>query len=248
MHKFFVDKKDIIEDKITIKGEDVKHIKNVLRLNIGEIINVSNCEGKEYFAEIINIEKNYVEAIIKEEFESRSEPPIQIVLYQGLPKSSKMDLIIQKATELGVVEIVPLITKRTVVRIEDEKKELKKLERWRRIVKEASKQCRRGIIPVVSNIVTFNEMIDRLKDEEFILVPYENEMKMGLKDILKSLKKDRINIIIGPEGGFEKEEIERLKEINAHIVSLGPRILRTETAGFTAIAVVMYELGDLGVI
>ncbi|KGG81359.1 16S rRNA methyltransferase [Caloranaerobacter azorensis H53214] len=248
MHKFFVDKKDIIEDKITIKGEDVKHIKNVLRLNIGEIINVSNCEGKEYFAEIINIGKNYIEAIIKEEFESKSEPPIQIVLYQGLPKSSKMDLIIQKATELGVVEIVPLITKRTVVRIEDEKKELKKLERWRRIVKEASKQCRRGIIPIVSNIVTFNEMIDRLKDEEFILVPYENEMKMGLKDILKSLKKDRINIIIGPEGGFEKEEIEKLKEINAHIVSLGPRILRTETAGFTAIAVVMYELGDLGVI
>lgn len=248
MHKFFVDKKDIAENKVIIKGEDVKHIKNVLRLDIGEIINISNCEGKEYLAEITEIEKDYVEAVIKEEFESKSEPPIQIILYQGLPKSSKMDLIIQKATELGVVEIVPLITKRTVVKVEGEKKELKKLERWKRIAKEASKQCKRGIIPVVSKIITFNEMIDRLKDEEFILVPYENEMKIGLKDILRTYKKGKINIIIGPEGGFEEEEIEKLKEINAHIISLGPRILRTETAGFTTISVVMYELGDLGVI
>ncbi|KPU27929.1 16S rRNA methyltransferase [Caloranaerobacter sp. TR13] len=248
MHKFFVDKKDIAENKIIIKGEDVKHIKNVLRLDISEIINVSNCEGKEYLAQITEIEKDYVEAVIKEEFESKSEPPIQIILYQGLPKSSKMDLIIQKATELGVVEIVPLITKRTVVKVEGEKKELKKLERWKRIAKEASKQCKRGIIPVVNKIITFNEMINRLNDEEFILVPYENELKIGLKDILRTYKKGKINIIIGPEGGFEEEEIEKLKKINAHIISLGPRILRTETAGFTTISVVMYELGDLGVI
>ncbi|WP_069649306.1 16S rRNA (uracil(1498)-N(3))-methyltransferase [Caloranaerobacter ferrireducens] len=248
MHKFFVDKKDIVENKIIIKGEDVKHIKNVLRLDIGEIINVSNCEGEEYLAEITEIEKDYVVAVIKEEFESKSEPPIQIILYQGLPKSSKMDLIIQKATELGVVEIVPLITKRTVVKVEGEKKELKKLERWKRIAKEASKQCKRGIIPVVNKIMTFNEMINRLKDEEFILVPYENELKIGLKDILRTYKKGKINIIIGPEGGFEEEEIEKLKGINSHIISLGPRILRTETAGFTTISVVMYELGDLGVI
>lgn len=248
MHRFFVNKKNIDKEQIFITGEDVKHIKNVLRFNKGDKIVVCDGEKRDYIVEITLMDKNKVVGRIIEEKKSSGEFPIEIILYQGIPKSNKMDLIIQKAVELGVHRIVPVITERTVVKIKEKNKELKKIDRWNRISLESAKQCRRGIIPIVDNIKTFSEMMQNLTNETFILVPYESEKKMGLKDVFKKYKSERVNIVIGPEGGFEEEEINNLKSIGANIITLGPRILRTETAGFTTIAITMYELGDLGVV
>ncbi|WP_202711162.1 16S rRNA (uracil(1498)-N(3))-methyltransferase [Sporosalibacterium faouarense] len=247
MHRFFIDSDNVHESQVVITGDDVKHIKNVLRLNVGDKIMVCDGESNDYLIEIENIESNQVIGKIINKERSKGEPPIDVVLYQGLPKSTKMDLIIQKATELGVKRIVPVITERTVVKIDNPKKENKKLERWNRIALEASKQCKRGQIPNVEGVINFKEMVEEIK-EDFVIVPYENEIKIGTKEILSKFNDKTISIVIGPEGGFEEEEIEKLKEIGANIITLGPRILRTETAGFTTMAIVMYELGDLGVI
>ncbi|MTI49387.1 MAG: 16S rRNA (uracil(1498)-N(3))-methyltransferase [Firmicutes bacterium] len=247
MHRFFIDSDNVHESQVVITGDDVKHIKNVLRLNVGDEIMVCDGESNDYLIEIEDIESDQVIGKIINKERSKGEPPIDVVLYQGLPKSTKMDLIIQKATELGVKRIVPVITERTVVKIDNPKKENKKLERWNRIALEASKQCKRGQIPNVEGVINFKDMVEEIK-EDFVVVPYENEMKIGTKEILSKFNDKTISIVIGPEGGFEEEEIEKLKEIGANIITLGPRILRTETAGFTTMAIVMYEIGDLGVI
>lgn len=248
MHRFFVDGKNIEDNMITITGEDVKHIKNVLRLNEGAIISLCDKLGTDYVAQISVLTKEKIICNILETKASNSEPPIEVVLYQGIPKSTKMDLIIQKLTELGVAKIIPVITDRTIVKIQDKKKEEKKLERWNKITEEAAKQSKRGIIPEVCKIITFEEMLNTLKNEKHIIVPYENEENLGIKEALKNEVSKKVNIIIGPEGGFEEKEIESLKTIGSKIVSLGPRILRTETAGFITSAIVLYELGDLGVV
>jgi len=248
MNRFFVDKNNIMEDTILINGEDVNHIKNVLRLKVEDEINICDGDSNEYRVTINNIEKNIVECKILERKISNTEPPLKIKLYQGLPKSTKMDLIIQKATEIGVSQIIPIITDRTVVKIEDRKKESKKLERWNRIAEEAAKQSRRGVIPQVKEVLSFKELLKVLHHDDAVLVPYENEKKQGLKKVLSNIKSKNISIIIGPEGGFSEWEINELEKINSIVVSLGPRILRTETAGFTAMTIILYELGDLGVI
>ncbi len=248
MHRFFVDKENIQDNKITIIGEDVKHIKNVLRLAEGDILSLCDKQGTDFTAEICELSKDKVVCNILDIKASDTEPPIEILLYQGIPKSTKMDLIIQKSTEIGVAKIIPVITNRTVVKIQDRKKEEKKLERWNKITEEAAKQCKRGVIPEVSQILTFEEMLRVLKNDGLIIVPYENEENVGIKEVLKDRSCKKINIIIGPEGGFESEEIDALKDIGANIVSLGPRILRTETAGLVTSAIVLYELGDFGVI
>ncbi|WIV10686.1 16S rRNA (uracil(1498)-N(3))-methyltransferase [Proteiniborus sp. MB09-C3] len=248
MHRFFVDKENIRDNKVAIIGEDVKHIRNVLRLKEEDIISICDKQGMDYIAEIIDLSKEKVVCDIIETKISNSEPPIEVILYQGIAKSTKMDLIIQKSTEVGVAKIVPVITDRTIVKIQDRKKEENKLERWNKITEEAAKQSKRGIIPEVCQILSFNEMLETLKNNGIIIVPYENEENIGIKEILRGAANKKINIVIGPEGGFEEEEIELLKAIGAHIVSLGPRILRTETAGLVTSAIVLYELGDLGVI
>lgn len=248
MHRFFVDKENIGNQSITIIGEDVRHIKNVLRLNEEDIITICDKQKTDYITKIVKFNKDEIVCEILGSKTSNSEPPVDVILYQGIPKSTKMDLIIQKSTELGVVKIIPVITERTVVKIQDRKKEEKKLERWQKISEESAKQSKRGIIPEICQILTFDEMLKTLKDNSLTIVPYENEEKVGIKEILKDKGNKKINIIIGPEGGFEEGEIESLKNIGSKIVSLGPRILRTETAGFTASAIVLYELGDLGVI
>lgn len=248
MHRFFIDSENIKENCIEINNEDVKHIKNVLRLEEGDIISICDKKESDYICKITQINKQNIVCDILEAYKSKGEAPIDIVLYQGLPKSDKMELIIQKATELGVKKIVPVATKRTVVKIQDKKREEKKIERWVRIAEEAAKQSKRGLIPEIGNIIEFKELLNIFKDEEFIVVPYESEKNIGIKEVLKNCKSKKINILIGPEGGFEEFEIEGLKDINSHIVTLGPRILRTETAGLTATSIVLYELGDLGVV
>lgn len=248
MHRFFVEQENISENTVEIDGEDVKHIVNVLRIEAGEEVEICDKNGTDYKCKIIETSKENVICEILERYKSKGESEIEITLFQGLPKSTKMELIVQKSTELGVKKIVPLVTARSIVKINDRKKEDKKIERWSKIAAEAAKQSKRGIIPEISPIMTFNEMLESLGDEDMVIVPYESEENLGIKTILKDCKNKKVNIIIGPEGGFAEVEIESLKEINSHIVTLGPRILRTETAGFTTTAIVLYELGDLGVI
>lgn len=251
MHKFFTESHNITETEGRIHGDDVKHIYKVLRLSEGEKVILNNCEGIEYLGTISSITKNEVIVNIINKLDIDNESTVKIHLFQGLPKGQKMDLIVQKGTELGVFEFIPTITSRVDVKL---KGEFKKLDRLNRIALEASKQSKRSIIPKVKEVVTFDEALEELKAMDLILIPYENAEDFGIKSLIKDLNKnnidlDKINnvgILIGPEGGFEEEEIKILKEQGAYIITLGNRILRTETAGFTATALIQYELGDLG--
>lgn len=247
MHKFFVPKNSINNDVAIIEGDDVKHIYKVLRLETGDRVSINNCNGEEILGEIEEINKKQVVIKCLKKLELNNESSIEVYLFQGLPKSSKMDLIVQKATELGVKEITPIITERVVVK--SELGEFKKLDRWNRIVLEACKQSKRSIIPRVNTPLELKELLGLLKDMDLVVVPYENQEGYGIKKLVNSIDKDvvkKVAVIIGPEGGFEEREIDLLRELGAHIVTLGPRILRTETAGFTCVSLLMYELGDLG--
>lgn len=246
MHRFFVDKEQVFQDRIEIIGKDVKHIKNVLRLRKKDKIEVLS-EGKTHICEIEELASDRVIVSILDAFEGKNEPTIDIILFQGVAKGDKMDFIIQKSTEVGVKEIYPLITNRTVVKIKDEKREQKKIERWRTIAEEAAKQSKRDMIPKVHSTIDFKEMLEILKGEENIIIPYEMEETFTLKEALKDVKGHRISIIIGPEGGFDEEEVKLVKDVAGKAVTLGPRILRTETAGILTMSIILYELGDLGV-
>ena len=247
MHKFFVPKDSIDGNNAVIDNEDVKHIYRVLRLQVGDKISINNCEGKEYIGKITYIDKKVVNVNLLEENPINNESPIEVYLFQGLPKSTKMDLIVQKNTELGVKAITPILTERVVVKTE--LKDYKKIDRWNRIALEACKQCKRSLVPQINETIEFDNLLKKLKNVDLVVVPYENEEGYGIKKLVKSIDKIHINkvaIVIGPEGGFEEIEILKLKEIGAKIITLGPRILRTETAGFTCLSLIMYELGDLG--
>lgn len=247
MHKFFVDKSQIDGEDIYIEGQDVKHIRDVLRLKPGQEIIVSS-DGYNYLANLRELGKTRISLDIRSKEKGESESQVEIVLYQALAKGSKMDLIIQKNTEIGVKEFVGVMTHRTLVKIKDVKKEKNKIDRWNMIAEEAAKQSKRDFIPSLARIETFDQMVDSLRGEVNIIVPYEDEEGLSLGQALKPLEGSRVNLVIGPEGGFEEEEIQRLKELGAQVVSLGKRILRTETAGFVASTIILYELGGLGVI
>lgn len=177
-----------------------------------------------------------------------NEPKLKINLYQSIPKSNKMELILQKCTEIGVTSFTPVITARTIVKIDDLNKELKKISRWQSIVHEASKQSKRDIIPVVNPIISFRDAINQFMNN-ITIVPYENEHYEDLHSVRdKYINSEQVNILIGPEGGFTEQEINELKEINSIVVSLGPRILRTETAGVVISTILLHEAHDLGVI
>ena len=243
MSRFFVHQENIGAKSITITDkEDLHHISHVLRLKAGEKIDVSDAIEWEYSALITSIEKDYVEADILDKQKFSREPALKITLFQGLPKQGKMELIIQKAIELGVFEIVPVFTDRSVVT--DNGKMGKKIDRWQKIADEAVKQCKRGLIPRVTEDLTFGEMLGRMKEYDLILFPYENEEELTIKQALRRLtdKPGKVGIIIGPEGGFSDREAMALKEKGAVCVTLGKTILRTETAGLAAIAMTMYEL------
>jgi len=242
MHRFFADPSAISDGSIVITGDDVNHISRVLRLKCGDEIEVCDKNQTDYTCTVSEISKTEVLAKITDKKENKNESPVDITLYQGVPKGEKMDDIVRKCVELGVKNIVPVVMKRTVVKV---KSPYPKTQRWERIILEAAKQCKRGIIPSLSEPITFDEMLNTLSCEELNILPYENEDTTSLKDVLKNNSKfKKINIIIGPEGGFDDEEIEKAKQNKIFTVTLGPRIMRCETAPIAAVSAVMYELGD----
>ncbi|HHW47176.1 MAG TPA: 16S rRNA (uracil(1498)-N(3))-methyltransferase [Clostridiaceae bacterium] len=246
MPKFFISEENITGGKISITGEDVNHIRNVLRLERGD--NLTLCDGKrkDYTVEIESFETGRILTNIVNVEENRSEPPVEAILFQGIPKSDKMDLIIQKSVELGIGKIYPVVTERTVVKLGTQKDIENKLKRWQRISLEAAKQCGRGIIPEVKNPVSFKEALALASSSQLGLLPYEKETAKSLKQYLRTGNViNSVSIMIGPEGGFSDKEIEWAAIEGLNMVTLGPRILRTETAGIAVLSILMYELGDI---
>ena len=245
MSKFFVKPEQIKNDNIIIDGDDVNHILNVLRMKKDDEIQVCNqVTGENYKARIMQYSKNEIECKIEEKIGKSTESNVHITLFQGIPKFEKMELIIQKNTEVGVNNIVPVIMERTVVKL-DEKVASKKLDRWQKIAEIAAKQSMRDIIPNIKSIIKTKE-ID-VDGYDVVLVAYENEEHNMLKAELKKLESQNkqeynIAIAIGPEGGISEKEIELLDEKNVKFVSLGKRILRTETAGLVMAGNILYEL------
>jgi len=245
MPKFFIESNHINNNTIKIKGEDVNHIANVLRKQIGDELNICNSTTSDNFlCKIIEINKESIICDIIERIENKSDNSPNITIFQGLPKADKMELIIQKCTELGVNEFVPLQMERCVVKL-DSKNEAKKIERWQKIAETAAKQCGRNNIPKVENLINIKKLCNLLDKYDIVLVAYEQEKENTLKIKLKDIKdKKNINIavVIGPEGGIEASEIEELKDSGAEIITLGERILRTETVGIAMASIIMYEL------
>ena len=249
MPKFFVENSQINENNIEIINDDVKHIKKVLRKNIGDTLEICNKNtGDNFLCKIEEFNNEKIICNIDKIIENKAENNIYINIFQGLPKLDKVEYIIQKSVELGVSEITPLNMKRCVVKI-DAKDENKKIQRWNKISEVAAKQCGRNIIPKVNNIAKIKEIKNLCNDYDIILVAYEEEKENKLKKVLQELKniynKDevlKIAIVIGSEGGIDKEEVEELKNINnAKVITLGDRILRTETVALNIISIIMYE-------
>lgn len=227
-------------------GNDRRHLVNVLRQGIGDEITVLNGRGQEYLAKIIRIDPESVTAELLEETSRAAEPTVWLNLVQSLPKLDKFEWIIQKNTELGVSRFQPAITERSMAKIKEDLKERKE-ERWRKIIQEAAEQSGRKIVPELAPVNSWDEILKGLGGG-LTLIPWEGERKRSLKDVLAGLTSvpERITIIIGPEGGFSQKEVEEAIEKGAVPVTLGPRILRTETAGLVVATAIFYHFGDLG--
>ena len=243
MHHFFVTPEQVKENEIWVEGMDVNHIKNVLRMKVGEELHISDGNNKKYLCEIESMSAEQVKVLIKEVLESDTELPSKIYLFQGLPKSDKMELIVQKAVELGVYEIIPVATKRAVVKLDD-KKAGKKVERWNSIAEGGAKQSGRNIVPKVANVMPYKEALRYAENLDVVLIPYELAEGMAeTRAIISSIQPGQsVGIFIGPEGGFETAEVEQALAMGAKAVTLGKRILRTETAGLTTLSILMYHL------
>ena len=239
MYNFFVDAENKKDNRYFITGDDYNHIKNVLRMSIGEQFLVS-CNNISDLCEIESIESDTVVVKIIEENYQSTNLPINIHLFQGLPKSDKLELIIQKAVELGVATVTPVAMKRSIVKIDDKKKKSKQ-ERWQAIATAAAKQSKRTSVPEICDILPYKQFIEKAKELDLLLVPYEcAEGMIATKAALSQIKSGmNVGIIIGPEGGFEQKEIDDAISIGGKVISLGSRILRTETAAITTVAMCM---------
>lgn len=252
MPKFFVNKKQVENETINIIGGDVNHIKNVLRKKEKEKIEIciigNEEKGIDTISEIEKIEENCIKCRILEYKVSETEGKIQVTIFQGLPKSDKMELVIQKSVELGVYEIYPTEMKRCIVKLKEQEAN-KKIARWQKISEVAAKQSGRNIIPQIKEKVNIKQVCNLVKDYDKLIVAYEEKKENSLKSELKSIKsKDKENIkiaiLVGPEGGIDLAEIEELRKAGAVIVTLGKRILRTETVALNVLSNIMYELEE----
>lgn len=246
MYRFFVEPAQVGEKEIIITGSDVNHIKNVLRMKPEETILISSGESLEYTCYIRELKEEEIIAHIMYVQESGYELPSRLYLFQGLPKSDKMELIIQKAVELGVHEIIPVASKRAVVKL-DARKEEKKRTRWQAISESAAKQSKRMYVPEVKKVMSFSQAVEYAGQLDVVLVPYELAKGMGeTREIIEKIKKGQsVGIFIGPEGGFEETEVEMaVEKANAKAITLGKRILRTETAGLTVLSILMFTLEE----
>ena len=249
MYKFFVKDNQINDNKIKIIDKDVNHIKNVLRLQKEDVIQVCNSDtSKSYITKIIEISSEDIVVEIIEECTESTEANVLLHIFQGLPKQEKMETIIQKTTEIGVSDITPVKMERCVVKL-DEKTASKKVERWQKIAEVAAKQSKRDKIPKVHQCSNLKSIYEKLEEYDIVIVAYEEEKENNIKQVLKQLpsnKQLKLAAIIGPEGGIAKEEIELLSKLsNLKIVTLGKRILRTETAPLVLASVIMYEFDEM---
>lgn len=240
MPKFFFNKNDISRGQVQLFGEDEKHIKTVLRAREGEEMTLCDGEGMDYQCRIVSLERGVLLDILSKEV-CETEPKTKITLYQGLPKADKMELIIQKCVELGVDRIVAVSTERAIVKLD--KKENKKLERWQKIAEAAAKQSGRGKIPEIGQqVLKFKEAVAEAMGLDGAIIPYEKEQETGIRQFVQGFQGESIGVFIGPEGGFAEEEIALAQENGITPITLGKRILRTETAGMTTAAILLYEL------
>lgn len=242
MNHFFVKPEAVHEDRILIEGLDVRHIRQVLRMKTGEPLLLSDGEGQDYLCEIAEMKENGIICRILSRESSGTEPSVRFHLFQGLPKADKLEHIIQKSVELGVYRVVPVETARSIVHY-DAKKQKSKQERWQKIAESAAKQSRRGIIPEVSEILSFKQAVKAAAGMDLVLLPYENFKDIKkTREILAEIRPGmQVAIFIGPEGGFEQGEVElACKDVGARTISLGSRILRTETAPLMLLSVLMF--------
>lgn len=245
MPKFFVNSNQILNNKIKIVGNDINHIQNVLRLKQNDEINISNIDtGKNYVAKIEKVDGEAIICNIIASSDTLVECNVKISVFQGLPKADKMEYIIQKSTELGAYNFIPVNMKRCIVKL-DNKTANKKIERWNKIAESAAKQSGRDIIPKVEEVKSISDICSSINNYDILIVAYEGEESNTLKTELKKLTNKenlKIGIVIGPEGGIDIEEVNKLQNAGAKIVTLGKRILRTETAPIAMISNIVYEL------
>lgn len=243
MYQFFVEPEWIQEKEITIIGSDVNHIKNVLRMRAGEEVRISDNAGSDFYCAISRIEDDKIILSVQREAEG-TEPSLKITLFQGLPKGDKMEMVIQKAVELGVSEIIPVAMKHCVVKL-DEKRAKAKQARWQAIAESAAKQSKRSIIPTVGIPIGFAQAVEYAKKLDVRILPYENQRGMAhTREVFGSIEKGAsVGIFIGPEGGYDSTEIALAKD-DMELVSLGNRILRTETAGLCALSMLQYAVEE----
>ncbi len=245
MARFFVNPEQVKGKQIEIKGQDVKHIRDVLRLSLDDQITICDGQGIDYQVAIAQIDQDFIMANILNHKQARSETNVQITLFQSLIKGNRFEWVIQKAVEIGVYKIVPMTTAHCVVKIKQDKKAKTKLTRWNNIAQSAAKQSGRGIIPVVENPVSYMEAIQESRQMDFSCMAYEKETSGSLKNYLQSFQGKSLGIFIGPEGGFSKEEVAMAQETQLRSITLGPRILRSETASIVLLSNMLYELGEM---
>ena len=241
MANFYIDKSDITENTAVITGEEAQHISRVLRMKKGDNVTLCDGEGNFYEATLTDFSDKTVTAEITSSRKAETEPEVELTIFQGVPKNPKLETIVQKLTEIGAVKIVPVDTKRAVAKLDKSAK----VDRLRKIAREAAKQSKRGIVPEVTDAMSFKNAVKMASEAELSIIAYEEEVETSLKMVLSGKTPKTVAVMIGPEGGFEKEEVEFAKENGLVSVTLGKRILRTETAPLVISAAVLYELGEM---
>ena len=241
MANFYIEKSDITENTAVITGEEAQHISRVLRMKKGDNVTLCDGEGLFYEATLTDFSDKSVTAEITSSRKAETEPEVELTIFQGVPKNPKLETIVQKLTEIGAVKLVPVDTKRAVAKLD----KAAKVDRLRKIAREAAKQSKRGIVPEVEDSMSFKKAVEMASEAELSIIAYEEEVETSLKMALSGKSPKTVSVMIGPEGGFEKEEVEFAKENGLVSVTLGKRILRTETAPLVIAGAILYELGEM---